>query len=37
VTRIPGTPTLLAARRAGELELVWYDWRWIRESSSTGH
>lgn len=37
VTRIPGRPTVLGARRAGELELVWYDWRWIRASSSTGH
>ncbi len=35
--RVPGSPTVLAARRAGELELVWYDWRWIRESSSSGH
>lgn len=31
VTRLPGTERLLAARRAGDLELVWYDWRWVRE------
>lgn len=23
--------TLLAARRAGALELVWYQWRWVRD------
>lgn len=34
---IPGARTVLGARRAGELELVWYDWRWIREPSSVGH
>jgi hypothetical protein len=37
MARIPGTSTLLGARRAGELELVWYDWRWVREPSSAGH
>ncbi|HWA17071.1 MAG TPA: hypothetical protein VG817_11590 [Gemmatimonadales bacterium] len=37
VARIPGTQTVLAARRAGELELVWYDWRWVREPGSAGH
>jgi hypothetical protein len=37
VTRIPGSRTVLAARRAGELELVWYDWRWVREPGSAGH
>lgn len=26
-----GTASLLAARRAGELELVWYTWRWVRD------
>jgi hypothetical protein len=36
MTRIPGTRTVLGARRAGELELVWYDWRWVREPSSAG-
>lgn len=36
MTRIPGTQTVLGARRAGELELVWYDWRWVREPSSAG-
>lgn len=25
--------TLLAARRAGGLELVWYRWRWVRDPS----
>lgn len=37
MARIPGTQTVLAARRAGELELVWYDWRWVREPSSAGN
>jgi hypothetical protein len=37
MTRIPGTSTVLGARRAGELELVWYDWRWVREPSTAGH
>jgi hypothetical protein len=36
MTRIPGTRTVLGARRAGELELVWYDWRWVREPSAAG-
>ncbi|MDX2121600.1 MAG: hypothetical protein SF070_11170 [Gemmatimonadota bacterium] len=27
----PAEGTLLAARRAGELELVWYQWRWVRQ------
>lgn len=36
MTRIPGTSTLLGARRAGELELVWYDWRWVRDPSTAG-
>ena len=27
----PAEGTLLAARRAGGLELVWYQWRWVRE------
>lgn len=27
----PTEGTLLAARRAGGLELVWYQWRWVRE------
>jgi hypothetical protein len=35
VSRLPGEATLLAARRAGELELVWYDWHWIRETHSS--
>lgn len=26
-----GDASLLAARRAGELELVWYTWRWVRD------
>jgi len=26
-----GGASLLAARRAGELELVWYSWRWVRD------
>jgi hypothetical protein len=34
VTRLPGKDAVLAARRAGELELVWYDWHWVREPSS---
>jgi hypothetical protein len=33
VTRLPGDDGVLAARRAGELELVWYDWHWVREPS----
>ena len=32
---LPGEATVLAARRVGALELVWYDWRWIRESAIT--
>lgn len=31
VARLPGEPTVLAARRTGDLELVWYDWHWARE------
>ena len=27
----PAAATLLAARRAGAMELVWYAWRWDRE------
>lgn len=34
ITRLPGENVVLAARRAGELELVWYDWHWVREPSS---
>jgi len=34
MTRLPGEDAVLAARRAGELELVWYDWHWVREPSS---
>lgn len=34
VTRLPGEDAVLAARRVGELELVWYDWHWVREPSS---
>jgi hypothetical protein len=34
VARLPGEDAVLAARRAGELELVWYDWHWVREPSS---
>jgi len=26
-----GDASLLAARRVGELELVWYTWRWVRD------
>lgn len=26
-----GGASLLAARRVGELELVWYSWRWVRD------
>ncbi len=32
MTRLPGEERLLAARRVGGLELVWYDWRWVRET-----
>lgn len=31
IARVPGEDAVLAARRAGELELVWYDWHWVRE------
>jgi len=31
VARLPGEDAVLGARRAGELELVWYDWRWVGE------
>lgn len=34
IARLPGEDAVLAARRAGELELVWYDWHWVREPSS---
>lgn len=34
IGRVPGEDGVLAARRAGELELVWYDWHWVREPSS---
>jgi hypothetical protein len=34
VARLPGENAVLAARRTGELELVWYDWHWVREPSS---
>ena len=34
VARLPGEDVVLGARRAGELELVWYDWHWVREPSS---
>jgi hypothetical protein len=35
IARLPGEESVLAARRAGELELVWYDWHWVREPSTT--
>lgn len=35
MTRVPGRESVLAARRVGTLELVWYDWRWIREPVGT--
>lgn len=35
MARLPGETAVLAARRVGALELVWYDWRWIRESAIT--
>jgi len=31
MARLPGEQTVLAARRTGDLELVWYDWHWARE------
>ncbi len=31
----PATATLLAARRAGRLELVWYRWRWASGPNET--
>jgi hypothetical protein len=31
MTRLPDQPVLLGARRAGQLELVWYAWRWVRD------
>jgi hypothetical protein len=34
MARLPGEESVLAARRAGELELVWYDWHWVREPST---
>jgi hypothetical protein len=34
MARLPGEEGLLAARRTGELELVWYDWHWVREPST---
>jgi hypothetical protein len=30
-----GEGSLLAARRAGELELVWYSWRWVRDPADS--
>lgn len=35
MARVPGEDAVLAARRAGELELVWYDWHWVREPIAT--
>jgi hypothetical protein len=35
IGRLPEENVVLAARRAGELELVWYDWHWVREPSTT--
>lgn len=32
-----GDASLLAARRAGELELVWYTWRWVRDPGDPSH
>ncbi len=32
-----GDASLLAARRAGELELVWYTWRWVRDPGDSSH
>ncbi len=32
-----GNASLLAARRAGELELVWYAWRWVRDPGDPSH
>lgn len=34
IGRLPGEDGVLAARRTGELELVWYDWHWVRGPSS---
>lgn len=31
MARLPGEQSVLAARRTGDLELVWYDWHWARE------
>jgi hypothetical protein len=35
VARLPGEQTVLAARRTGDLEMVWYDWHWAREPAAT--
>lgn len=35
VARLPGEHTVLAARRTGDLELVWYDWHWAREPAAS--
>lgn len=32
LARIPDQPVLLGARRAGELELVWYAWHWLPDT-----
>lgn len=37
IARVPGEDAVLAARRAGELELVWYDWHWVREPTIATH
>jgi hypothetical protein len=34
IGRLPGQDAVLAARRTGELELVWYDWHWVGGPSS---
>jgi hypothetical protein len=35
MARLPGEQAVLAARRTGDLELVWYDWHWAREPAAT--
>ncbi len=35
MTRLPGEQAVLAARRTGDLELVWYDWHWAREPDAS--
>ena len=37
IARVPGEDAVLAARRAGDLELVWYDWHWVREPITATH